>query len=203
MAGQRPQEAARAEKKKAILKAALSVFIKRGYGDATIDEIVSIAGGSKATVYKYFKSKEDLFTIVVDEIVVNTGTVEPDDSLPPALALTSYSETRLKVFLSKEHIALRRLIIGESLRFPRIAWTYYQHGPENSRRQLERYFRSDRIRKTLRIDDPGTAAMLFQSMLMHPITLHTLFNKEVQMTRTQVSEHVKLVVDKFIRLYKP
>lgn len=191
----------RPEKRRAIIDAALSVFIKRGYGEATIDEVVSIAGGSKATVYKYFGSKESLFATVVDELVLNSTTVELDTDAPPREALFAYSVSRLRIVASEGHIALRRVIIGESHRFPKIAMTYYRQGPENSRRQLERYFLKEKSRDALNIDEPAVAAMLFQSMLMHPTTLKTLFCEPVQPSITEITQHVNLVLDKFLMLY--
>ena len=44
-----------------ILKAALSVFAKKTYESATLDEIAEKAEYGKGTLYNYFKSKEDIF----------------------------------------------------------------------------------------------------------------------------------------------
>ena len=125
-----------------------------GYGDTTIDEIVKRAGGSKATIYKHFKNKEELFSTVVDELVRHrpTGELNPDE--PPRKALLDYAESRLKVVFTKEHIALRRLVIGEGSRFPKIAKLYYDHGPGLSRKQLEDYFKEEK--KTRHLEDQSS-----------------------------------------------
>src|SRR3954463_8548365 len=44
-----------------ILGAARKVFSTRGYRDVTVDEIASAAGLSKATVYQYFASKQEIY----------------------------------------------------------------------------------------------------------------------------------------------
>lgn len=48
-------------KNERILRAAEAVFSKKGYRQATLDEIVKIADTGKGTVYKYFNNKENLF----------------------------------------------------------------------------------------------------------------------------------------------
>ena len=44
-----------------ILKAAESIFAKKGYSFTTVDDIAEEAQFSKATIYQYFKSKVDIF----------------------------------------------------------------------------------------------------------------------------------------------
>ena len=46
-------------KNERILRAAEAVFSKKGYRQATLDEIVKIADTGKGTVYKYFNNKEN------------------------------------------------------------------------------------------------------------------------------------------------
>jgi AcrR family transcriptional regulator len=44
-----------------LLEAGQQVFSASGYASATIDDIIGAAGTSRATFYRYFRSKEDLF----------------------------------------------------------------------------------------------------------------------------------------------
>ena len=55
-----------AAQRQAILRAAIEVFLERGYANASIDAIVARAGGSKATVYAYFPTKVQLFAAVFE-----------------------------------------------------------------------------------------------------------------------------------------
>ena len=81
-----------ARKRRVILEAATTAFLRHGYLGTSMDEIAALAGVSKQTVYKHFADKERLFseivTATVDEIadpnfdeVLNlrdTGDVERD-----------------------------------------------------------------------------------------------------------------------------
>ena len=50
-----------------ILAGALTVFKARGLEGATMDEIANESGFGKATLYYYFKSKEDVFSAILKE----------------------------------------------------------------------------------------------------------------------------------------
>lgn len=55
-------------KSERILLAAADVFSRKGYLQATLDEIIEIADTGKGTVYKYFTNKEKLFYTLVSQI---------------------------------------------------------------------------------------------------------------------------------------
>ena len=44
-----------------ILEAARKVFSKKGFANVTVDEIAEAAGLTKATVYQYFPSKQEIY----------------------------------------------------------------------------------------------------------------------------------------------
>src|ERR671922_413990 len=52
-----------------IARVAKAVFAERGYQQATLEEIAQRAGMSKATIYLYYRNKDDLFLHVVEELV--------------------------------------------------------------------------------------------------------------------------------------
>src|SRR4051812_42037695 len=57
------------DRRAAILDAALEVFSSRGYHAASIDEIASQAGISKALIYEHFPSKKDLHASLLERHV--------------------------------------------------------------------------------------------------------------------------------------
>ena len=189
------------KKRDSIIKSALSAFLELGYGGTTMDEVVKRAGGSKASIYKHFKNKEYLFATVIDELVRHRlqNELNPDD--PPDKALLEYAESRLKVVFNKKHIALRRLVIGEGARFPKIARMYYEYGPGLSIKQLEIYLKTENSRGSLKVADAHGAAIVFTGMLMHYIYLRTLFSVSAVPASAQLKEHARKVVDTFLEAY--
>ncbi len=69
-----------------ILEAAYSVFARRGYDDATVEEIATECGIAKGALYGHFVSKEELFrTILVEQ--VSRRIAETAARLEPELTL--------------------------------------------------------------------------------------------------------------------
>ncbi|MGY8781818.1 MAG: TetR/AcrR family transcriptional regulator [Fidelibacterota bacterium] len=68
-------------RKDRILEGALKVFKEKGLEGAKMDEIANSAGFGKATLYYYFKSKEDVFSAILNE-----GWIKIWESLEPVIA---------------------------------------------------------------------------------------------------------------------
>lgn len=85
----------RAVREQQILDAAVIVFSRRGYHDASVDEIAELAGISKPMVYAYLGTKEELFTACLHqeglrliEALAQAATgadLRPDESLSRGL----------------------------------------------------------------------------------------------------------------------
>src|SRR3984957_6482614 len=62
-------------KRSAILDGAKTVFLREGFGLATMDDVAAAAGVGKQTVYRHFKSKEALFVGLVREMCAEVGVL--------------------------------------------------------------------------------------------------------------------------------
>jgi AcrR family transcriptional regulator len=58
--------------KKKIINAAYSIFYKKGYHSSTMDDIANEVGVSKASLYSYFKSKEEILQIVTNQTLTES-----------------------------------------------------------------------------------------------------------------------------------
>lgn len=52
----------------AVLKAALTVFSRKGYAAATLDDVAKAAGVTRGAIYWHFKSKADLYNTLTGEL---------------------------------------------------------------------------------------------------------------------------------------
>ena len=70
------------DKRNRIMVATEAVFSRRGYAQATVDEIIALADTGKGTLYKYFGSKDDLFYTLVsqkhNELMIQMQSVAGD-----------------------------------------------------------------------------------------------------------------------------
>lgn len=66
-----------AQKRRAILDAARSLFAEQGLGAVSMATLAGAAGVSTATLYRHFTAKEEVFGCVIDELVEEFGLSEP------------------------------------------------------------------------------------------------------------------------------
>lgn len=78
-------------KRQQILEAAYTIFSRKGYHRATVDEIIALADTGKGTVYKYFVNKEQLFYTLIKERSANF-----EAELKGILALTDPALNKVK-----------------------------------------------------------------------------------------------------------
>ncbi len=130
------------------LAAAQTLFVAHGYVGTSMDMLVAEVGGSKATLYKHFPSKESLVSGLMDAVAsaVSQNVVddlEGDEALRDALA--AIGEAALRGVLSPTAITVLRLCLGEAGRFPELARTVWDHGPAVTYDNF-RGFLADRVR---------------------------------------------------------
>lgn len=54
------------ERNRQILQAAKNVFIRKGYGEASLKDIIEEAGMSRGWIYLYYQTKEEIFEALLD-----------------------------------------------------------------------------------------------------------------------------------------
>ena len=158
-------------KRKAIMQAATSLFLRQGYPGTSMDQVAALAAVSKQTVYKHFADKYQLFTEIVLDV---TGTVDNFIAALDALQRTQDLEPDLRdlarwyigTVTQPRVIQLRRLVIAEAVRFPELGRTYYERAPRQSIEALARCFERLAGRGLLRIDEPLLAAAQFAYLVL-------------------------------------
>jgi AcrR family transcriptional regulator len=118
-----------AERRQAIIEAALDEFIARGFTATRLDDVAKRAGVAKGTIYLHFKDKESLF-----EELIRTALVPLIGRLhappPTGGSVRDAVEGFAKNFISEVANTRRgdivRLIVAEGPRFPAIADFYYR-----------------------------------------------------------------------------
>ncbi len=108
------------QKRQHILDTAYHLFQNKGFANTSMSEITAAAGGSKATVYNYFSSKEELFvecmTSAADEYEKGLfGDLQDAKAEVPGALLTTLKNA-LRLLCSSEQLASKRLIIAEAER---------------------------------------------------------------------------------------
>jgi len=128
--GAEPKRGRPRSKRDQIVRAAIKVFLENGYAATSMNRVAEEADVIKATIYSHFADKEQLFTAIIEEIVLAKIGIDfehLEDMLRP-MDIDAFMEFLLSRFLrladDAEYLALIRLIIGESGRFPELADLY-------------------------------------------------------------------------------
>ena len=161
-----------ARKRRAIVQAATTVFLRNGYLGTSMDEIAALAAVSKQTVYKHFADKQSLFAEIVigmvneisdrvyDEVVSlqDSGDIEAD--------LRELARRQLASVMQPRLLQLRRVVISEAGRFPELGRTFYERGPGRTIAALAATFERLAGRGVLHLADPLLAAEHFNWLIM-------------------------------------
>ncbi len=164
-------------KRQAILDAAYGLFCEKGFEKTSVSDIRARAGGSKATIYSYFSSKEELFVECMFSLAENYLEGILRDLQSPAgdhlSVLRGFGESFLRLVCSPEMVSARRLMICEAGRAG-IGNLFYEK-LMRIREQVASFISSVMAEGKLRAGDSGLAAgqlfALLETELFGPLLL--------------------------------
>jgi len=161
-----------ARKRRAIIQAATTVFLRNGYLGTSMDEIAALAAVSKQTVYKHFADKQSLFAEIVIGTVneisdrVYEEVVSLQDSGDIEADLRELARRQLAGGMQPRLLQLRRVVISEAGRFPELGRTFCERGPGRTIAALAAAFERLAGRGVLHLGDPLLAAEHFNWLIM-------------------------------------
>jgi TetR/AcrR family transcriptional repressor of mexJK operon len=197
-----------AHKRRAVLAAATEIFLRSGYLGASVDEIAAASHVSKQTIYKQFTSKEALFIEVVASLTNGASDAVHNDAPPPETGdevagyLRDYGLRQLRVVLNPRLLQLRRMVIGESSRFPELGKALYDSGPGRAITAIAGALEQLSHRGFLTIDDPAVAAAQFNWLVMGgPVNAAMFLGDEAAPDAEGLRRHTADAVRVFMAAY--
>lgn len=165
-------------RREALLAAAREVFLEHGYANTSIEDVVRRTGGSKASLYSYFGSKEGLFGEMVSE-----GCKEflRDVAIPTAVegdlraTLKNFGLRFFRMYTEPRRVQLMRAVIAEAVRFPDFAQQLYREGPQQVRIGLAAFLRQSHALGLLHAPDADLAAIQFITLVKGHSQFRALF----------------------------
>jgi TetR/AcrR family transcriptional repressor of mexJK operon len=200
------REARKLDRREAILEVAVDHFLQHGYAATTMSEIAAVIGGSKATLWSYFPSKEALFEAVLDRVTTlfrqqMIALLDPSSDLEAALR--GFCRRFIEKVTSPDAVALYRLIIAEAGRFPEVGTIFYQRGPDTTLRFLAEFIGLGMARGALRPGDPRQAATILIALSMSGCHQQLLFGRIARVDAAQIAADADAAVDVLLRTYAP
>ena len=191
-------------RREAILDVASDVFLEEGYANASMSTIAARVGGSKGTLYNYFKNKEQLFAAYVVrhcawqrdamfEISSELGDIRE--------ALIKVGRSYLSIVLSDFSMANFRVIVAEAQRTPEIGLAFYEAGPKSGAQLLGASLQRAIDAGQLKLDDPVHAAQQFVGLCQNRMLKARLCNAMAAPTPEEIDREVLPAVNMFLAAY--
>ena len=199
-----------ADKRRAILRGALTVFAREGYSRASIDQIAREAGVSTRTIYNHVADKAALFRVVIDESAAQVaesqigvmGRFLADPGPDLREALVGFAQEHA-VPSDREHFALVRQIQAEVGHIPAEALESWQDtGPRRVQHALEEHLARFMAEGRLRRADPSRAARHLVLLSAGEVTSRS-FHGAIPLAPAEVEAIARDGVDVFLRAYAP
>jgi TetR/AcrR family transcriptional regulator, mexJK operon transcriptional repressor len=189
-----------------LLDVAAEIFISDGFSAASTNEIARRANSSKTTFYSRFPTKEHLFLAVIerriDGIFQQVAGSLPEER-PIEETLQKFGSALIRLALSKEQIALVRVVSMEATKFPELGKRYYELGPKRAEERLAAYLRKQVERGRLLNEDTRQMAQHFVSLVSGgPVRWFVLGFDPISMSKNAIQKHLDSAVLMFMRAYQ-
>jgi TetR/AcrR family transcriptional regulator of autoinduction and epiphytic fitness len=151
----------------AIVEAAVRLFLERGFGSVSMEELAEAAGVARRTLYNQFASKEQIFREMLLRVA---GQLE--GAFPPGVetqgdvdeVMRMIGRMILELHARPEYLGFLRMVVADSRQFPWIAQEFAAvMDPQTDR--LARYLSHLTAMRVLDCPNPLLAAHQFMAML--------------------------------------
>jgi len=117
-----------------IIESATNEFLHKGLDAASMHNIAESAEVSKRTLYKYFPTKGELYSALIDELLdrVNDNKQSYNPEVPIKQQLETMVKNKIALFSSESFLNMSKIVLGEMLK---------SRKPNDS--QLERMYQTE------------------------------------------------------------
>ncbi len=187
------------ERRQAIIETAKEAFKRQGFEHTSMSYIAKKVGGSKATLYNYFSSKEEIFAAVMESSVthdVASAFQKLSKEAELKTALFNFGTNYLRSILSPELGAIRKMAMSEAGQ-SEISRYFYNNGPGKGRKDMAKYIEYQMTQGQLRQADANVAA----AQLIALLNAELLDPFEMNVIDMPVEDEIKKVADTAINSF--
>lgn len=198
------RELSRQARYKVIVQIATRYFIEHGYNGTTMSGIAGALGGSKGTLWSYFPSKQQLFIAVIDRMTTEfqnemTQILKPGSNIEQTLF--KFCRELVTRITSSDALALYRLVLSESSRFPEIGKVFFERGPARIHKLLADFLGSAMDQQSLCVVDPARAAHQLIRLCTSGSRQDRILGIVERVTSAEIELDVTIAMDIFLRAY--
>jgi len=191
-------------RRQAIVDVAKEAFSKQGFENTSMSEIANRVGGSKATLYNYFSSKEEIFAAVMEssateQIAGAFQLLEEENDIRSTLL--NFGLHYLRSILAPDIMAIRKMAINEADRSD-IGRHFYENGPKKGWLLVSNYLQQQIEQQRLTTCNAGICAMhlkaLIEAEVVEPYALGVLSEVDEQLLIAVVERAITV----FLKAYQ-
>jgi AcrR family transcriptional regulator len=188
-----------------ILDAAQRVFLKKGYQNASLDEIAELAPASKPTIYAHFPGKEALFSAVVARHI--SGFTNFEGYLPKGRTvrdkLTNLG-TEIAERAIEESVGVTRATIAEADRLPALSRQVHEAARDRAANAVSRVLND--VTHTVARTPQGAfgprrsvaTAQIFMDLILLPMLMRALMGEKPKDLQNELPSFVRDRVNFFL-----
>ena len=189
-----------------IVKTALELFLKNGYEKTSLSDIVAISGGSLASIYTFFESKEGLFQAIIEQ-EIDALIKEIDEKIDLKIShsleefLTKFATIIFSIVCNKKNISLGRIMMSEgSKNGGLLGRAFLDQILNRIDLVLINFLKRDEIKAQINPKFPVKfAAKCFMKNVIGLYYFDSLMvNEEPKLSKKEREEHVALCVELFL-----
>jgi AcrR family transcriptional regulator len=192
------------EKRREIVAAAWELFKEKGFERTTMADISERMRGSKATLYSYYNSKEQLFAAALEQVIRDPADVVFAHLSKPGklkTRLLHFARAMLEARLSEDLIAVEQALITEARR-SELGELLRARFVQPQWRRVAAALDREMVAGNLRKADPMMAAWHFRGLVEADLVERRLHG-ETTITAHEIKTAVESGVDVFMRAYEP
>lgn len=160
------------ELREQLARAAWKLFVEKGYGGTTMQDVGTACGMSKRTVYRLFASKSELFAEVVSLHRQSMVALPGDyDALPLEEALARIFLIDIDPQAETARSALMAVIMTEGAQFPELRAMVRDFGAGPSFRLLSEWLADQKRKGRIQVADEGIAARMLMDIVFGAVAL--------------------------------
>jgi TetR/AcrR family transcriptional repressor of mexJK operon len=194
----RPKVKPEETQRKCIVEAARKLFMEKGYGNTTTEDIAARCRISKHTLYRTFAGKAAMFTAVIEAYHENILALPGQyDGLPLNDALERIFKIDTEWEAGLERGELLRLLVVESPQFPEIGAIAKRYGYGRAEKDLADWLQQQSSRGLIEIDDALNAARILWQMICSPIVFTAIGDLELSEPKKRQA-HIRRCISIFL-----
>ena len=198
----RPQRRPDSETRQIIYEAARHEFADNGFASTSMEAVARRAGVSTKTLYRLLPNKAALFEGMVSDRLdtfVSAVNLHAADHSDIQEALSAALMACADLALDKEVIALQRMILQETGKFPEIAGMFYANAIHRTTIALADWLRAQQKRGLIALEDLEEAAGMLLGMVASAPRRAAMFGALPLPSRPEIEARVRTCAALFLR----